>query len=109
VNRPPLEKLRRIAERGIHLDIPQAKDMAETIDYALGLEAQLKRNRQGLLNILEMRKLDSDKWGQRDGYGGRYGALTRQEIEDVIAQMDEALGTANAKPIAQSDPPEAIK
>ena len=38
-----------------------------------------------------MRKLDSERWGQRDGYGGRYGALTREEIEDVIAGIDEAL------------------
>jgi hypothetical protein len=38
-----------------------------------------------------MRKLDSEKWGQRDGYGGRYGALTREEIEAVIADIDAAL------------------
>lgn len=107
MNRPPLETLRRIAERGINLEIPQAKDMAEVIDYALGAEAQLKRNRQSLVNILEMRKLDSEKWGQRDGYGGRYGALTREEIEGVIAQIDEALGTANETAGSLTDPPEA--
>ena len=55
------------------------------------LRTQLLRNRQGYVNILEMRKLDSEKWGQRDGYGGRYGALTREEIEAVIADIDAAL------------------
>ena len=55
------------------------------------LEAALQRNRQGYKNILELRKLDSAKWGQADGYGGRYGALTREEIEGVIAEIDAAL------------------
>jgi hypothetical protein len=55
------------------------------------LRAALLRNRQGCLNILEFRKLDSERWGQREGYGGRYGALTREEIEAVIAEIDAAL------------------
>ncbi len=55
------------------------------------LREALLRNRQGYLNILEMRKLSSEKWGERDGYGGRYGALTREEIEGVIADIDAAL------------------
>lgn len=47
----------------------------------------LKRNRQGYLNILD-RKL---VWDQNDGYGARYGALTREEIDGVIAEVDTAL------------------
>lgn len=39
--------------------------------------------------------------------GGRYGALTREEIEGVIAQIDEALGTANETAGSLTDPPEA--
>ncbi len=58
------------------------------------LRAALSRVRQGYLNILEMRKLSGDQWGQRDGYGGRYGALTREEIEGVMADIDAALGKA---------------
>jgi hypothetical protein len=71
------------------------------------LEAQLIRNRQGLVNILEMRKLDTRIWGDRHGYGGRYGALTREEIEGVIADIDKALGTANVNPTAEPMSPEA--
>ena len=41
MNRPPLEKLRRIAQRGIDMEVPQATDMAKTIDYALHLESAL--------------------------------------------------------------------
>jgi hypothetical protein len=67
------------------------------------LETQLKRNRQGLMNILEFRKLDAVTWGQRDGYGGRYGALTQEEIEWAIADIDRALGTANARGGAQAE------
>lgn len=44
------------------------------------LEDQLKRNRQGLRNLLKFRSCD-----------GRYGALTREEIETIIAQIDNAL------------------
>jgi hypothetical protein len=70
--------------------------MSETVEvpdlYRIDrLKAALLRNRQGYVNILEMRKLSSEQWGQRDGYGGRYGALTREEIEAVIAEIDEAL------------------
>ena len=56
----------------------------------------LCRHRQGMSNILEFRKLDSEKWGQRDGYGGRCGALTRQEIDDSIGNIDKALASARA-------------
>lgn len=65
------------------------------------LETQLKRNRQGLMNILEFRQLAAVTWGQRDGYGGRYGALTREEIEWAIADIDRALGAANGSDGAQ--------
>lgn len=51
----------------------------------------LKELRQGYQNILEFRKLNSEKWGMRDGYGGRYGALTREELEGVIVKIDAAL------------------
>lgn len=97
MNRPPLETLRRIAERGINLEIPQAKDMAEVIDYALGAEAQLKRNRQSLVNILEM----------KSGASATVTVAAREEIEGVIAQIDEALGTANETAGSLTDPPEA--
>lgn len=53
--------------------------------------AALERLRQGYRNILEFRKLSSAQWGDRDGYGGRYGALTREEIEGVIAEIETAL------------------
>lgn len=69
-------------------------DRAESINRLLAanarLDAQLLRCRQGLRNILEFRKLTSDVWGTRDGYGGRYGALTREELESVIAEIDAA-------------------
>jgi hypothetical protein len=68
-----------------------AARLKEEFDRIDRLKAALLRNRQGYVNILEMRKLSSEQWGQRDGYGGRYGALTREEIETVIAQIDEAL------------------
>jgi hypothetical protein len=41
----------------------------------------LRRHRQGMLNILEFRKLNS----------GRYGALTREEIEETISEIDSVL------------------
>jgi predicted RNase H-like nuclease (RuvC/YqgF family) len=47
------------------------------------LRAQLERNRQGYLNILEFRKIA--------GSGARYGALSRDELEEVIRQIDAAL------------------
>lgn len=68
-----------------------AERLKEEFDRIDRLKAALLRNRQGYVNILEMRKLSSEQWGQRDGYGGRYGALTREEIETVIAKIDEAL------------------
>ena len=54
----------------------------------------LNRNRQGLRSILEFRKLAAARWGSRDGYGGRYGALTREEIESAIIDIDVALQPA---------------
>lgn len=53
--------------------------------------AALERVRQGYVNILEMRKLTADVWGTRNGYGGRYGALTREEVEGVIREIETAL------------------
>ena len=44
------------------------------------LRAALERNRQGMQNILEFRKVSND----------RYGDLTREEIEGVIAEIDAA-------------------
>jgi len=67
--------------------------MSEQAPRITELENALLRVRQGYYNILEMRKLTSEKWGQADGYGGRYGALTREEIEGVIAEIDGALGS----------------
>lgn len=52
------------------------------------LMAALTRTRQGYLNILEMRKLSGVQFGD---LCARYGALTREEIEAVIAEIDEAL------------------
>lgn len=66
-------------------------EIIELVMRVKRLESALIRNRQGYLNILEMRKLSSEQWGERNGYGGRYGALTREEIEAVIAEIDEAL------------------
>ncbi|MEN6602121.1 MAG: hypothetical protein ABFD86_06865, partial [Bryobacteraceae bacterium] len=43
-----------------------------------GLRATLKRNRQGMQNILEFRKIAAND---------RYGALTREEVEGVIAEI----------------------
>lgn len=54
------------------------------------LEAALGRVRQGYQNILEFRKLGGE-WGQRDGFAVRYGALTREEVECVIAEIDAVL------------------
>lgn len=55
------------------------------------LEGALRRVRQGYQNILEFRQLTADVWGTRDGYGGRYGALTREEIDGVLTEIDAAL------------------
>lgn len=55
------------------------------------LEAALRRVRLGYQNILEFRKLGGEL-AQRDGFAGRYGALTREEIEGVIAEVDAAIG-----------------
>src|ERR1700733_8964772 len=41
------------------------------------LEAALRKVRQGYRNILEVRKLSGGD------FGGRYGALTREEIDEV--------------------------
>lgn len=67
------------------------KEEFERVDR---LKQALIENRKGYVNILEMRKLSSEQWGQRDGYGGRYGALTREEIEGVIARIDKVLASA---------------
>jgi uncharacterized small protein (DUF1192 family) len=66
-------------------------ELAEARKDTARLRLALERNRQGLLNILEFRQLDGKAWGQRDGYGGRYGALTRDEIEVSVAEIDAAL------------------
>lgn len=79
-------------KRFIHADI--YADHAALLEENKRLRDGLERQRQGLRNILEFRKLDSEKWGQRDGYGGRYGALTRQELEESIANIDAILAPA---------------
>jgi len=61
------------------------------------LEAQLIRNSQGLLNILELRKLSRQVWGGPDV---RYGALTRDEIESAISENQEALHVEPSAPDA---------
>jgi hypothetical protein len=71
-------------------------DALDALEEARAEAARLREvllsNRQGYVNILERRKLSSEKWGQRDGcYRGRYGALTREEIEGVIARIDDVL------------------
>ncbi len=57
----------------------------------------LRRVRQGYMNILEFRQLDSERWGQRDGYGGRYGALTEDEIREAIAPIDPIVARFDAQ------------
>ena len=42
MNRPPLERFERIAQRGIQMEIPQAADMLVAVQYALVLESALK-------------------------------------------------------------------
>lgn len=71
--------------------LDDAANYQNVISRISTLTEALVRNRQGYLNILEMRQLSGEQWGQRDGYGGRYGALTREEIESVITGVDEAL------------------
>jgi len=73
------------------------------------MRTALGRNRQGYLNILEMRKLSSEQWGSRDGYGGRYGALTREEIEAVIADIEAALSSAPVAAEPKDDPLKRIR
>jgi hypothetical protein len=51
------------------------------------LRDALLRNRQGMRNILEFRKLARTYFSNPD----RYGALTREEIEGTIAEIDAAL------------------
>jgi hypothetical protein len=60
------------------------------------LTEALRRNREGYVNILEFRKLAGEQWGQRNGFGGRYGALTREEIETEIAEIDKVLEASAA-------------
>jgi len=67
VKRPNLEHLRRIAERGMNMEIPQARDMAETIDYALGLEGALDLIRRGYPNPQSIAK---DALGTQDASSG---------------------------------------
>jgi hypothetical protein len=50
------------------------------------LEGQLQRQRLGLLNLIEFRKIAGSD---------RYGALTREEIEQSIAEIDAVLGKSN--------------
>ena len=58
------------------------------------LREALKRNRQGYQNILESRQITSGAWG--NGYGERYGALTREELEEVISGIKSALAATPA-------------
>jgi phenylpyruvate tautomerase PptA (4-oxalocrotonate tautomerase family) len=84
---------------------PDAEAYAEQqAELVKELVEALLRNRQGYVNILEMRKLSSEQRGQRDGYGGRYGALTREEIEAVIAEIDEALAHVSKKDQSATEP-----
>lgn len=62
------------------------------------LRVALERNRQGLLNLLELRKLAGE------GYGDRYGALTREEIETAIAGIDSALSTMGTPDLSEVEP-----
>lgn len=83
-----------------------AVEVAESAAVSPGMRSLLKRlhvveqenqrvrraledQRQGLQNLLEFRKLAS----------GRYGTLTREEIEESIVKIDAALaGLAEAPP-----------
>ncbi len=52
--------------------------------------AALERHRRGLLNLLEVRRLPGE-WGGPLGPTTRYGALTREEIEASITEIETAL------------------
>jgi hypothetical protein len=83
----PLEELHEqlIAER-------QRADAAEAREK--GLREALLRHRGGLQNILEFRKITL--WGFNNAGGEvRYGALTREEVEASVAEIDAVLGGAN--------------
>jgi hypothetical protein len=51
-------------------------------EECLQYRAALMRHRQGMFNILELRKIAGTE---------RYGALTREEIEGVISDIDALL------------------
>ena len=64
------------------------------------LRGALERNRQGYANILENRELKADVWGTRNGYGSRFGALTREEIEKELSSIDASLAATPAPALA---------
>lgn len=73
------------APQGINTSLEAAERREKALRDAL------ERNRRGYLNILEFRRL----------VDGRYGALTREEIEQVIFGIDDALavtGTPDVRP-----------
>lgn len=77
--------------------MPREYSAAELADELRKAVNALRRNRQGYANILEFRQLTANVWGTRNGYGGRYGALTREEIEAVIAEIDPIVAAYDAQ------------
>jgi hypothetical protein len=69
------------------------------IEYVARLEGALRNQITGLSNIIEFRKIAisfSD--------GPRYGALTKEEISEVIAEMEATLATSPLSGQPQSAP-----
>jgi hypothetical protein len=98
VKRPPLEKLHRIALRGINMEIPQAVDMAATIEYALALEVALKA-------------LKEDYADSEGCYCGQLVGGCKSDGEPLgicgYCKAVDTLGTANETPGSRDDSPEA--
>lgn len=58
------------------------------------LELQLRRNHRGYLNILEFRRIKGSD---------RYGALTREELDQVISEIESALSATPEQAPAMCD------
>lgn len=71
----------------------------DSLERERRLRETLERNRLGLRNIVEFRRIAIDF----DGPETRYGALTKAEIEESIAEIDKALSPAQEAPKTLDD------
>jgi hypothetical protein len=82
--RDEARRTRDAAQAQSNRDLEERRKAQATADR---MREALERQRQGLLNLLEVRRMQN----------GRYGNLTREEVEAEIAALDAAFDDLRAR------------